>query len=127
MKKIDPVVLKETAFIAAFTIIFSGIMQAVFIALGAWGYKVVLGNLLGASGAVLNFFLMALTVQKSVGLEGDEAKTKVRFSQMGRLFMLAMIAIVGGVAPCFDIVAVLIPYLFPRIAIFFRPYFNKKG
>lgn len=127
MKKVDPVVLKETAFIAAFTIVFSGIMQAVFIAFGNWGYPQVLGNILGAFGAVLNFFLMALTVQKSVNLPEDDAKTKVRFSQMARLFMLAVIAIIGGVFKCFDILAVLIPFLFPRIAIFFRPYFNKKG
>lgn len=127
MKKIDPVVLKETAFIAAFTIILSGIMQAVFILFNAWGYQVVLGNLLGAFAAVLNFFLMAYTVQKSVELSEEDAKTKVRFSQTARLFMLAVIAILGGVLKCFDLLAVLIPYLFPRIAVFFRPYFDKKS
>ena len=76
MKKIDATVKKETLFIAAFTLIFSAVMELVFLLLDYWSYKVVLGNLLGFTAAVLNFFLMGYTVQKAVLLEEKEAKKK---------------------------------------------------
>lgn len=76
MQKIDATVKKETLFIAAFTLIFSAVMELVFLLLGYWSYKVVLGNLLGFTAAVLNFFLMGYTVQKAVLLEEKEAKKK---------------------------------------------------
>ena len=43
MKKIEPVVYKETANIALWTLILSAIMQAVFLVIGKWDYTVLLG------------------------------------------------------------------------------------
>lgn len=127
MKKIDPVVIKETLFIAAFTVLFSVIMELVFVLIKSWDISVLVGNILGAFTAVFNFFLMCLTVQKAVGMGQEEAAKRVRLSQMGRLFLMGAIAIIGGIFhDVFNIFAVLIPLLFPRIAIFFRPLFNKK-
>ena len=65
MKKIDSVVLRETGYIALWVLIFSVLMEAVFLVTGYFDYTVPLGNLLGAAATVLNFFLMGLT--------GDEA------------------------------------------------------
>ena len=53
MKKIDATVKKETLFIAAFTLIFSAVMELVFLLLDYWSYKVVLGNLLGDRKSVV--------------------------------------------------------------------------
>jgi hypothetical protein len=46
MKKIEPVVYKETLNIAIWTLILSAIMQAVFLVIGKWDYTVLLGNVL---------------------------------------------------------------------------------
>ena len=124
MKKIDDNVKKETLFIAAFTLIFSAVMELVFLLLDYWSYKVVLGNLLGFTAAVLNFFLMGYTVQEAVLLEEKDAKVKL--SQSLRTLMLVAFAAVGCVFKCFNPIAVLLPLLFPRIAILFRPLFKNN-
>ena len=127
MKKIDPTVLKETAYITVFTIIFSILMQSVFLVLQKWDYTVLLGNLFGIFAVVLNFFLMGLTVQNAILKEEKDAKNLIKLSQNGRLLMMLAFAIVGYLVPVFNAIAVVIPYLFPRIAIMFRPLFDKRG
>ena len=80
MKKIDPVVMKETIRILIGSIVLGAIMNAVFLMLRCWNLPVLFGTLLGTAGAVLNFFLMAQTVSHSVTLQQDEVKRKVCFS-----------------------------------------------
>ena len=126
MKKIDATVRRETGYIALGVLLFSVLMEAVFLIIRAWDYTVLLGNLLGSAAAIGNFFLMGLAVVRA--LDGDEAQKKsiMRFSQTSRFFMLILIAVIGWLVPCFHPVAVLVPLLFPRIAIAFRPLFMKK-
>lgn len=59
MKKIDPVVMKETMRILIGSIALGAIMNAVFLMLRCWNLPVLFGTLLGTAGSVLNFFLMA--------------------------------------------------------------------
>lgn len=127
MKKIDPIVLKETTYILAFTVIFSMLMEAVFLILNAWNYTVLLGNVLGIIAATLNFLLMGITVQNAVVKEEKDAKNLMKLSQTGRLFMMFVFALVGYLVPVFNAVAVVVPFLFPRVAIMLRPLFSKRG
>ncbi len=125
MTKIDSTVLKETKFIAAFTFIFSMLMQSVFLILGRWDYTVLLGNILGFSVAVSNFLLMGITIQLALDKEESDAKNLIKLSQIMRMLLLFVAAIIGYIVPVFNLLAVIIPYLFPRIAISFRPLFIK--
>ncbi len=127
MAKIDKTVKKETVYIACCVLILSVLMQAVFLVLHQWDYTVLLGNLLGAAAAVLNFLLMGITVQKAVLLDEDAAKNKVKLSQMLRMLMLIGFAVIACVFKCFNIITFVIPLLFPRIAIVFRPFLDKKN
>lgn len=126
MKKVDSTILKETVYIFVFTLIFSVLMQAVFLIIGKWNYTILLGNLLGGAAAVGNFFLMGLSVQSALGKEEKDAKSTMKLSQMLRTLLLFIVAVIGHVAPCFNLLAVVIPYIFPRIAIALRPVFEKK-
>lgn len=126
MKKIDSTILKETLYIFAVTLIFSALMQSVFLVIGKWNYTILLGNLLGLCGGVGNFFLMGLTVQSALNKSEDDAKKLMKVSQSLRMLMLFVVAIVGHLAPCFSLIAVVIPLIFPRIAIALRPVFMKK-
>ena len=117
MKKIDETVLKETKFIAAWVLILSVLMHAVFLIIKEWELPVLFGNLLGGGFAVLNFFIMGLTVQKAVGLDEKEAKNTVKVSQAYRTLILFGVAALGVALPCFDTWATIIPLFFPRIAI----------
>ena len=81
-------------------------MQAVFLIIRQWDYTVLLGNLLGGGVAVLNFFLMGLTVQKAT-TQAEKRATTVMLD-------------------CFNIAAVLIPLFFPSISVLLRPLFSKR-
>lgn len=119
-KKVDPVVLKETRYIALTVLILSALMQSVFLVLGKWDYTVLLGNLYGAALAVGNFFLMGLTVQKCLTMEPDDAKKRMKLSQQGRLLMLLVFCMIGAALPCFNTIALLVPQFFPRIGVTVR-------
>lgn len=127
MIKPDQTVKKETIYIAAWELILSAAMQAVFLLVGRWDITVLLGNLLSAAAAVGNFFLMGLTVQQAVDKEEKEAKSFMAMSQRLRTLMLFIAAVLGAALPCFNIVSALIPLLFPRIAAAFRMSFEKKS
>ena len=129
MKRIDPIILKETGFIALVSLILSVFMQSVFLIVdywvpSAWDYSVILGNLVGYASAVGNFLLMALTVQKAVGKEPKDASNLMRLSQMLRMLMLFVIALIAYLIDtkvgCFNIIALVIPFFFPRIAVIVR-------
>ncbi|MBQ8742625.1 MAG: hypothetical protein IJZ03_04590 [Clostridia bacterium] len=125
MKKIDQVVLKETLYVSAWVLIFSALTQAVFLLIGKWDYTVLFGNLLSASAAILNFFLMGISVQKAVTKEEKEAKNVLKISQLYRNILLLVVTVVGVVLKCFNTWSVIIPLFFPRIAIMLRPLFDK--
>ncbi len=126
MKNIDPIVLKETKYIACWVLVLSVLLQAVFLIIGQWDITVLLGNFLSAIAGVLNFFLMGLTVQNALKKEAAAAKTAVKVSQLYRMLLLAVVVIIGAVVPYFHLWAVVIPLFFPRIAVSFRPMFEKK-
>ena len=126
MPKIDRIVKKETGFIALVTLLFSAVMQVVFFLLDRWNATVLFGNLLGGSLAVLNFFLMGIGVQRAVGKEEKEARDIMKLSQTLRMMLLFVTVVIGVVLDVFHTVAVIIPLLFPRIAVSLRPIFMKK-
>lgn len=123
--KIDSTVKRETGYIALMAIALSLLMELVFIVIGQWSYKVLLGNILGAGVAVLNFFLMGLTVQNAVLLEEKEARDKMKLSMTLRSFLLMLTAVLGVVVPVFNAPATIIPLFFVRIAVALRPVFIK--
>ena len=125
MKKIDPVVKKETAYIALVSFLLSLLLQSVFLVLNKWDLSVLWGNLWGFFISVGNFFLLGLTVQKAVKMEEKEAKTLLRVSQSARLFGLFLLAGAAYLVPFLNLIAAVIPYLFPRFAIALRPLFKK--
>ena len=125
MRKLDPTVLKESLYILTVTLILSLLMQSVFLLVGAWDYKVLLGNILGIVAAVGNFLLMGITVQSALEKEQKEAKSLMKLSQTLRLLLLFVVALVGYLVPIFSTVAVVIPFLFPRLAITVRPFIKN--
>ena len=125
MKKIDKIVLKETRYIATVTAILCVLLQAVFLMIGKWNYTHLLGTLLGGVTAVGNFLLMGITVQKAVEKDQQDAKKLVKSSQSARFAMLVVVAVLGYVIPIFNTIALIIPYLFPRVAVALRPFIIK--
>ncbi|MBQ8509552.1 MAG: ATP synthase subunit I [Clostridia bacterium] len=127
MIKLDATVRRESRYIAGWVLVLSLVMEAVFLVIGQWDYTVLLGNLLGGSVATFNFLLMGMTVQQALEKEEKESKDFMRTSQTLRTLMQFLAAVLGVALPCFSIPATLIPLFFPRIAIAFRPLFDKKS
>lgn len=126
MNRIDETVKKETAYIAVWVLLLSVLTQAVFLIIGKWDYTVLLGNLLSGSAAVLNFFLMGISLQKALGKEEKDAQNTMKLSRTYRNLFLLVVTVLGVTLPWFNLWTVLIPLLFPRIAIVFRPLFDHK-
>lgn len=131
LKKISDAVIKETSYVAAWVVVLSAFMQSVVLILQAfgfakWDYTIALGNLLGGVFAILNFFLMGITVQIAVEKDEKKAAQVIRLSQMLRNLAVGVIIIIGVFVPVFNVWTVALPFFFPRIAVAFRSLFLKK-
>jgi hypothetical protein len=126
MNKIDEAVKKETRYITIWVLLLSVLTQTVFLVIGKWDYTVLLGNLLSGTVAILNFFFMGLSLQSALNKEEKDAKNTMKLSRTYRNLFIMICTIVGVVLPCFNLWTVLLPLLYPRIAIVFRPCFDKK-
>ena len=131
---IQPAVRTETKRVAVGTFTCVILMWVVFGILHVitpeqvpFDYTVILGGLGGGIIAVLNFFLMGLTVQKVVSLtdEGD-ARNKMKASYSQRMMLQLLWGVAAIAAPCFQFAAGLLPLLFPNIVIKAVGIFGRK-
>ena len=123
----DPAVKKETGYIALWVIVLSLIMEGVFLLLRSWDLSVLFGNLGSAAAAVGNFFLMAVTVSRAVsGGNPEQAARRVRAGAPLRLAGCALVCVILIAVLKTNLYATVIPLLFPRIGIAFRPLIDRK-
>lgn len=126
MKIAGVTVVRATKYIAVWVIVLSVLMQAAFIFFDEWDYTVVFGNTLSSGAVVLNFYLMGITVQRALSKSENDAKTAIQLSQLYRFLLLLTVIVIGVMTPIFHTWSVILPLLFPRIAIAFHPLFDKK-
>ena len=134
LKNIQPAVQKETKKIAISTQIGVLLMWIVFFVLHMiipakvpFDYTVILGGIGGGFIAVLNFFLMGLTIQNVASTTDEElARKKMKASYSQRMMMQMIWGIIAVAAPCFNYVAGLLPLLFPSIGIKITGIFLRK-
>ena len=127
-QNLAPAVKKETRFIAVSTAALTVLMILVFGVLHViipdkvpFDYTVILAAIGGCIVAVLNFALMAVTVQKvSSADDQKKAASTMKASYTYRLLLQILWAIAAITAPCFQFIAGLVPLLFPGIAIKLR-------
>lgn len=123
--EIQPAVKKETKRVAAAVAVELALMWIIFGVLHftmpdkvPFDYRVILGGLGGGAVAVLNFFLMGLTVQKvAASTDEDSARLRMKASYSQRMLLQMAWVIAAIVAPCFQFAAGIIPLLFPGTAI----------
>lgn len=118
--KLQEATKRETLHILVGAAALAGAENIVYLLLGKWSLPVGLGSLFGAAVAVLNFFLLALTVQKAAASgEEKQAKLQMQLSYSLRMLLMLGVLVLGFVLPVFDGVATALPLLFPRLTIFF--------
>jgi hypothetical protein len=124
MKKPGEAVIKATKSVGIWVVILSILMQAVFLLVGAWNYKVLCANILTGFFSVFNFFLMGVYVEKATQKDEKDAKMTVKASQSLRTIML--FAAVAISVSFFDIWASIIPLFFPTVSILLQSFFGKN-
>ena len=113
-------VLRETKRIAVGVFSMLAIMLIVYAALGRFSLAVLLGGLIGALYAVLNFLLLGMTVQKVAEMreENEElARMQMKSSYNMRMVIMILLIVVAFALPFVDGLACMIPMLFPRLTI----------
>jgi len=124
--KLDPTVKKETFYLIIGESIMTVIMLVVFLLLHKFSIPVFIGALVGSALAIGNFFAMCLMIQRAVDAEeGDRAKM-VRASHSTRLMVITLSLVICLAVFTLDVLATLIPLLFPSIIQYIRGFTIKN-
>ncbi len=115
--KIQKAILRETWHIAVGVAAGAVLMCLIFAAVGRFDIAVLLGALYSAFFAVLNFFLMGITVQKALERESGQARF-VQSSYILRMFLCIAAILIGIRVLHLNLIATLIPFLLPKIVIY---------
>ena len=122
--KIQPAVKKETQKVVIYTVVGVILMWIVLFLLRpampdkiVFDYTTILAGIIGGGVAVLNFFLMGISVQNIAATEDqDLAKKKMKTSYSQRMALQLIWVVIAIAAPCFYFVAGGLPPFFPRHA-----------
>ena len=126
-KRMDPIVKKETEYVAIWVMCGCILMLGVCLVLHLWSIPVLLGSVLGGATAVGNFLLMCRMVQKAVSQDKKQAVNTVKLSQSLRLLMQGLVLVLAAVLPSvFNIWTAAIPLLIPTLAIRIREWRRAK-
>ena len=125
MSKLSPALKKETVRLSVMVgagvvlmIIVFAIAHLIVPEKVPFDYRVILGGLGGGFIAVLNFFLMVLTVQKVTNTEDEDiAKSLMKASYSRRMLLQMAWVVIAVVVPIFQPVAGIVPLLFPSLSI----------
>ncbi len=122
-KNIQPAIKDETKRLAIAMAVFLVLEVLVFFLLNLFfadkvpfDYTVVLGGIGGGIVAVLNFFLMGMTIQSVLEVsDQDLVKKQIGASYRNRILLQVLWIIAAILAPCFQTVAGILPLLLPGI------------
>lgn len=125
------IVFKETAIVLIGQAICVPVMIGVFALLGYYDTSVLLGGIVGAVLATLNFFLMAIFIS----LAADKAEKQdvkggqalLQYSYILRLVVLFVLLFACAKSAVFNLIALVLPLVFVRPTISIAEFFRKKG
>lgn len=125
------IVFRETGIVLIGEVLGVGAMLGVFALMGAFDVKVLLGGAVGGLLAVGNFFAMAVCASLAAdraqqqNVKGGQAL--MHTSYLIRMVVLFVLLIACAKSGQFNVIALAVPIIFPRITITFAEFFRKKG
>lgn len=133
MSILQPAVKKETQKVVVYTVVGVVLMWIVLFLLRptmpdkiVFDYTTILAGIIGGGVAILNFFLMGISVQNIAATEDqDLAKKKMKTSYSQRMALQLIWVVIAIAAPCFYFVAGILPLLFPSLGIKFMAVIKK--
>ncbi len=119
------ILAKEIKNISIATAVMGIIQLIITVPAGYFGYPAALGTLFGCIIAVANFTLMGVILEKCVS-GGRGASGLMGFGYIARLALIAVVVIWAMKADYLNYVCVIIPLLFPQIAVFIINFARRK-
>ena len=122
-------VLRQTLLIAIGQIVGVGVMLGVFALLGRLDYTVVLGGLIGALVALLNFFFMAvsltLAADRAVQQDAKGGKSLVKSSYAIRTIVMFVVLILCAKSGHCNVISLAVPLLLVQPTLLIAEFFRK--
>lgn len=123
------IVFHETGIIAIGEVICLALMLAVYALLGRFSREVLLGGIIGALLAVLNFFFMAMgasmAADKAVNQDVKGGQKQIKLSYFMRMFAIFVILLACVKSGLCNALASVLPLLFVRPVITVAEFFRK--
>ena len=124
-------VLKEKGIIALGEIIGVALMFGIFALLGRFDRTVLLGGIVGAALAILNFLFMAINASvaadRAVRQDVKGGKALMQTSYLLRLAAIIVILLACVKSGLCNAIAAVVPLLFTRPTITIAEFFRKPG
>lgn len=124
-------ILKQTAIVALGQAVCVGIMIGIFALVGKLDSTVVLGGIVGAVLAILNFAFMAIgamiAADKAVAQDVKAGNATVRLSYTLRLVVLAVVLFAFAKSALCNVLALVLPLAFTRPVLTIAEFFRKPG
>lgn len=122
--------LKDVGVFSLGVLVCSGIMVAIFAAVGHFAINVLWGALLGSLVIILNHFFLSLTVNLAADRaeQGDvqQGQKMIQLSSLVRLLAMAGAMLLGVYLGC-NVLALVLPLAFQRPVLMILEFFGKKG
>ena len=124
-------VISETLIVLAGEIIGSAAMVGIFALLGKFDSTVLLGAVVGALAATLNFFFMALFASMAADKATEQKVAKgqalVRASYLIRMAVLFLVLFAFAKSGLCNVVTLVVPLIFIRLTLTIAEFFRKPG
>lgn len=123
-------ILRQTGIVAAGEAVGVAAMIGIFALLGSYDATVLLGGIVGGVMTVLNFFVMALTVNiaadKAANQNAAGGKMTIRASYIGRMAVLFLVLFAFARSGLGNPIALVVPLIFSRFTLTVAEFFRKK-
>lgn len=124
-------VMQETAIVAVGQVVCVAAMIGIFALLGKFDSTVLVGGIVGAALAVLNFLFMAigasLAADKAVNQNVNGGKATIKTSYLVRMVLLAVVLFAFAKSGLCNVVALVLPLAFVRPILTIAEFFRKPG
>lgn len=117
--------IREIRNIALISLILGAVQLIITIPVGYFGYAAVFGTLLGCAMAVFNFTMMGIVLEKSMSRK-RRASGIAGIGYILRLIIIAAVIIWAIKVSYLNYVCVVIPLLFPQIAVYIINFIRRK-
>ncbi|MEG1621289.1 MAG: ATP synthase subunit I [Oscillospiraceae bacterium] len=123
----NSVVKKETLSIAKGTIILVAVSIGISALIGKLDFPLLLGFLIGGTHAIINFYLIGRSIEKSFEKSPNNASGYMAGQYFIRYFITALVILLGIYVDFINYIGIIIPLIFPKLVLLYSKIFRKEA